>query len=54
MTAPAYPNVELFIAGTWTPAAAGKTLPVINPATGEAIGTVAHAERRDLEAAAAP
>jgi succinate-semialdehyde dehydrogenase/glutarate-semialdehyde dehydrogenase len=44
-----YPNVLLYIDGIWTDAAAGRTLPVINPATGEAIGVVAHAEHADLD-----
>jgi succinate-semialdehyde dehydrogenase/glutarate-semialdehyde dehydrogenase len=48
-----YANVELFIDGTWRPAEAGRTLTVLNPATGEAIGTVAHAEQVDLDAALA-
>jgi succinate-semialdehyde dehydrogenase / glutarate-semialdehyde dehydrogenase len=46
-----YPNVSLFIGGKWTPAAAGRTLTVVNPATGDAVGTVAHAERADLDRA---
>jgi succinate-semialdehyde dehydrogenase / glutarate-semialdehyde dehydrogenase len=46
-----YPDVSLFIDGVWTKAAAGRTIPVVNPATGEAIGTVAHADRRDLDRA---
>ena len=46
-----YPNVELFIDGAWGPAAAGRTIPVASPATGEPIGTVAHAERADLDRA---
>jgi succinate-semialdehyde dehydrogenase / glutarate-semialdehyde dehydrogenase len=48
-----YANVNLFIDGAWKPAASGKTLPVLNPATGEPIGTVAHAETADLDAALA-
>ncbi len=48
-----YPNVQLFIDGAWSDAAAGKTLPVVNPATGEAIGTLAHAEIPDLDRALA-
>ena len=44
-----YQNVSLFIDGAWGPAASGRTIPVVNPATGEAIGTVAHAERADLD-----
>jgi succinate-semialdehyde dehydrogenase/glutarate-semialdehyde dehydrogenase len=46
-----YRDVALFIDGAWTKAAAGRTLPVVNPATGEGIGTVAHAERSDLDRA---
>src|SRR6202521_5496944 len=48
-----YSNVNLFIDGAWKPAASGKTLPVLNPATGEPIGTVAHAEKPDLDLALA-
>ncbi len=48
-----YPNVELFIDGKWRPAASGKTIPVINPATEEPIGTVAHAAKADLDEALA-
>ena len=46
-----YPDVQLLIDGAWTKASAGRTLPVVNPATGEAIGSVAHAERADLDRA---
>ena len=48
-----YADVNLFIDGAWKPAVSGKTLPVLNPATGEPIGTVAHAERADLDLALA-
>src|SRR5712672_4258638 len=48
-----YSNVNLFIDGAWRPAIGGKTLSVLNPATGEAIGTVAHAEKADLDIALA-
>jgi succinate-semialdehyde dehydrogenase / glutarate-semialdehyde dehydrogenase len=44
-----YQNVLLFIDGAWRAAASGRSLPVVNPATGEKIGTVAHAERADLD-----
>jgi succinate-semialdehyde dehydrogenase/glutarate-semialdehyde dehydrogenase len=44
-------HTQLFINGTWTDALAGGTLPVINPATAESIGTVAHAEHADLDLA---
>jgi succinate-semialdehyde dehydrogenase / glutarate-semialdehyde dehydrogenase len=46
-----YPNVLLFIDGQWGPSAAGRTLPVVNPASGAQIGTVAHAEKADLDRA---
>ena len=48
-----YVNVQLLIDGQWRPAADGRTLPVLNPATGEQIGTVAHAGKADLDAALA-
>ena len=46
-----YSDVLLFIDGQWGKAAAGRTLPVVNPATGDEIGTVAHADRSDLDRA---
>ena len=46
-----YSDVSLFIDGNWTKAAAGRTIPVVNPATGEDIGTVAHADKNDLDRA---
>ena len=46
-----YADVSLFIDGTWTKAASGRTIDVVNPATNEKIGTVAHAERTDLDRA---
>src|SRR5271155_5718086 len=46
-----YPDVQLYIDGAWTDAAAGRKLVVINPATGEPAGKVAHAERADLDRA---
>lgn len=45
------PNVMLHIAGAWTGGSAGETLPVLNPATGETIGTCAVATRDDLDRA---
>lgn len=50
MTHP-YPDTRLFIAGQWCDAADGRTLPVHNPASGTAIGRVAHASTRDLDRA---
>jgi succinate-semialdehyde dehydrogenase/glutarate-semialdehyde dehydrogenase len=46
-----YVDTQLFINGKWQEAAEGKTLPVLNPATGREIGHVAHATRPDLERA---
>jgi succinate-semialdehyde dehydrogenase / glutarate-semialdehyde dehydrogenase len=44
-----YSDVGLFIDGSWTPAASGRTIPVVNPANGDEIGRVAHADRSDLD-----
>lgn len=46
-----YIDTQLFIDGTWQEPNEGKTLPVVNPATGKEIGRVAHATRPDLERA---
>jgi succinate-semialdehyde dehydrogenase/glutarate-semialdehyde dehydrogenase len=46
-----YQDVMLHIGGTWVPAQSGRTIDIINPATEEKIGTLAHAERADLDAA---
>ena len=48
-----YPDVQLFIDGKWRPAASGKTIPLLNPATEETVGTVAHAGKADLDEALA-
>jgi succinate-semialdehyde dehydrogenase / glutarate-semialdehyde dehydrogenase len=48
-----YPDVLLHVAGTWRKAQDGRTLPVLNPATEEQIGTVAHASIADLDEALA-
>ncbi len=48
-----YSDTQLLIDGEWGPAQSGKTIPVLNPAIGEPIGTVAHAERPDLDRALA-
>ncbi|RCW63216.1 NAD-dependent succinate-semialdehyde dehydrogenase [Pseudorhodoferax soli] len=47
-----YPNTELLINGRFCAAADGRTLEVVNPATGKSIGTVAHASTEDLQRAA--
>jgi aldehyde dehydrogenase (NAD+) len=44
---------QLFINNEWRPAAGGKTLDVINPATEEVIATVPSAEQSDVDAAVA-
>ncbi|MGO4167652.1 NAD-dependent succinate-semialdehyde dehydrogenase [Novosphingobium sp. YAF33] len=49
----AYPDTQLFIDGAWRDAAGGRTLAVQNPATGQEIGRVAHADRADLDLALA-
>ena len=46
-----YPNTQLFIDGTWRDARGGRSLPVLNPATEEVIGQVAHASKDDLDEA---
>jgi succinate-semialdehyde dehydrogenase/glutarate-semialdehyde dehydrogenase len=46
-----YIDTQLFIDGKWQQPAEGKTLPVVNPATGKEIGRVAHAGRPDLDRA---
>ena len=46
-----YTNTQLFIDGQWQDSADGRTLAVINPATGQEIGRVAHAGRADLDKA---
>jgi succinate-semialdehyde dehydrogenase/glutarate-semialdehyde dehydrogenase len=48
-----YPDVSLYIDGTWSKGASGRTIPVLNPATSEPIGALAHAERADLDRALA-
>ena len=48
-----YPEVMLFIDGTWTRGATGKFLSVLNPATGVEVGSAAHAEIADLDRALA-
>src|SRR6202012_6153407 len=44
-------DVLLFIDGQWTKATGGHTIPVVNPASGDVIGTVAHAQKSDLDRA---
>src|SRR5687767_7021405 len=46
-----YVDTQLFINGQWQQPAEGRTLPVVNPATGKEIGRVAAAGRTDLDRA---
>ncbi|HWX51313.1 MAG TPA: NAD-dependent succinate-semialdehyde dehydrogenase [Roseomonas sp.] len=46
-----YNDVLLHIDGQWRPATGGRTIPVLNPATEEQIGTVPHASEADLDEA---
>ncbi len=48
-----YPDVSLHINGEWIKGAEGKSEPILNPATGEKIGTLAHATKPDLDKALA-
>jgi succinate-semialdehyde dehydrogenase/glutarate-semialdehyde dehydrogenase len=48
-----YKNTQLFIDGSWTPSLSGRTIDVVDPSTEEVIGTVAHADREDLDRALA-
>jgi hypothetical protein len=41
-----YKDVQLFINGEWTASASGRTIDVVNPATEEVIGKIAHADRK--------
>ncbi|HEX3349075.1 MAG TPA: NAD-dependent succinate-semialdehyde dehydrogenase [Acetobacteraceae bacterium] len=51
---PSYPaEVLLFIDGAWTRSASGKTLEVLNPATGDVLAKLAHAQQADLDRALA-
>lgn len=46
-----YQDVQLHIGGQWRAATGGRTIDVVNPATEEVIGTLAHASREDLDEA---
>jgi succinate-semialdehyde dehydrogenase/glutarate-semialdehyde dehydrogenase len=53
MSKPAYPALQLFIAGEWIGADARPGEPVINPATGETLAELPHATKADLDRAVA-
>ena len=46
-----YSDVKLYIDGEWCTGAAGKSEPVINPATGQVLARLAHAGTQDLDQA---
>lgn len=46
-------HAPLFIDGRWCKAADGRTMPILNPATGESIGTLAAAGTEDVDRAVA-
>ncbi len=48
-----YSDVRLFIDGAWCTGSKGRTIPVLNPATGSAMASVARAEIEDLDLALA-
>ncbi|WP_303853743.1 NAD-dependent succinate-semialdehyde dehydrogenase [Salinicola salarius] len=48
-----YSDVKLYIDGEWREGQDGRQIDVVNPATGEVIGRVAHAATSDLDAALA-
>lgn len=53
MTDVSYLNTQLLINGEWCDSLSGKTIDVVNPATGLVIGNVAHAGIEDLDRALA-
>jgi succinate-semialdehyde dehydrogenase/glutarate-semialdehyde dehydrogenase len=48
-----YQDVQLHIGGQWRAAENGRTLDIVNPATAQKIGTLAHASQADLDEALA-
>ncbi len=50
-TAHSYADLQLLIAGEWTPLGSRASEPVMNPATGECIGILPHASKADLDRA---
>jgi succinate-semialdehyde dehydrogenase/glutarate-semialdehyde dehydrogenase len=48
-----YPEVQLYIDGAWGAGASGKSEDVLNPATGQPVGKVPHADTADLDRALA-
>ncbi|WP_213881768.1 NAD-dependent succinate-semialdehyde dehydrogenase [Pseudomonas sp. dw_358] len=48
-----YPDVQLYIDGQWRPSLSGASLAVLDPSTGDTLGSVAHAGIADLDLALA-
>lgn len=48
-----YADVSLFIDGEWTAGTSGKSEPIVNPATGQALARLHHASTADLDRALA-
>jgi succinate-semialdehyde dehydrogenase/glutarate-semialdehyde dehydrogenase len=48
-----YSDVQLFINGAWCDGAGGKSEPILDPATGQTLARLAHADRSDLDRALA-
>lgn len=48
-----YSDVKLFINGGWCDGASGRSEPIMNPATGQPLARLAHADRADLDRALA-
>ena len=46
-----YPNTQLLVNGEWRASRAGRTIAIVNPASGDTIGTLAYAEKADLDEA---
>jgi succinate-semialdehyde dehydrogenase/glutarate-semialdehyde dehydrogenase len=53
LSASGYPSVKLLIDGKWIDAVGGRSISVLNPATGQVVGSVAYAEKPDLDLALA-
>jgi succinate-semialdehyde dehydrogenase/glutarate-semialdehyde dehydrogenase len=48
-----YPDVSMYIDGAWCKSESERSEPILNPATGDAIGSVPVAGRADLDRALA-
>src|SRR5438477_523612 len=50
---PMYPEVSFYIDGNWSKSSGARTVPILNPATGDSIGNLPVAETADLKRALA-